>query len=260
LTYTPISVIVPCFNEEDNIADCLLCLLWADEILLIDSYSTDKTLEIAKKFTNRIMQREYKSHGDQLNWAIPYASHDWVLIVDTDERIPDSLSAEIRGLNLADTSFDGFYIKRANHLFGKRMNFSGWGRDVVMRLFKRDVGRKEKKRVHADFKVSRPGHLKQPLQHYPVKSVEDWVEKINRYTSWKALDKVEKGSLPALVHLCIRPPFRFAKDAFLRFGFLDGWRGVLVAAMSAFAEMVMAAKMLQLQIPKKNLQDLPDHN
>lgn len=261
LRYTPISVIIPCFNVEDNIKACLESVMWADEVLLVDSFSTDKTLDIARRYTNRIFQREYKSHADQLNWTIPYASHDWVLIVDTDERIPKPLAAEVRALNLTDTPFDGFYIKRANYLFGKRMHFSGWGRDVVMRLFKRDVGRKEEKRVHADFKVSRPGHLKQPLQHYPVKSIEVWMEKINRYTSWKALDKVEKGSLPALVHLFFRPPFRFVKDAFLRLGFLDGWRGVLVAAMSAFAEMVMAAKMFQLQMQKKGpTGSAPDHN
>jgi len=254
LKYSPISIVIPCFNEEDNIKICLESVKWADEILLIDSFSTDRTLEIASRYTKRIFQREYKSHADQLNWAIPQTSHEWVLVVDSDERIPESLAAEIRALHLADTPFDGFFIKRANYLFGKRMYFSGWGRDVVMRLFKRDVGRKEDKRVHADFKVARAGHLKQPMQHYPVKSVEVWLEKINRYTSWKALDKVEKGSLPALVHLFFRPPFRFVKDCLLRLGFLDGWRGILVASMSALAEMVMAAKMLHLQMQRQQRQ------
>ncbi|WP_028575697.1 glycosyltransferase family 2 protein [Desulfonatronovibrio hydrogenovorans] len=247
MAHVPISVVIPCFNEEDNIGACLESVAWADEILVVDSFSTDRTLEIAGRYTNRVFQREYQSHADQLNWTIPQASHEWVLVVDSDERVPDTLAKEIRDLDLANNKIDGYWIRRSNHLFGKKIRFSGWGRDRVLRLFRRDLGRKENKRVHAEFKVPKAGRLKEAILHYPIPSMEAWVVKINRYTTWKAMDKVEKGNPAALIHFFLRPPIRFFKDSVLRLGLLDGWRGILIAAMSAFAEMIMSAKMMQLK-------------
>jgi glycosyltransferase involved in cell wall biosynthesis len=249
--HTPISVVIPCFNEEANMSDCLESVKWADEILVVDSFSTDNTLEIVGRYTDRVLQREYKNHADQLNWAIPQARHEWVLVVDADERVPEILEKEIRSIDFSARDVDGYWIKRDNHLFGKRMRFSGWGRDRVMRLFRRDVGRKKDKRVHAEFQVARSGSLQGSILHYPMPSIEVWVEKINRYSTWKAMDKVEKGNPNALMHLFFRPPIRFFKDSVLRLGILDGWRGILVAAMSAFAEMLMSAKMILLKARKK---------
>jgi len=174
-----ISVVIPCFNEEDNIRACLESVKWANEILLVDSFSADRTLDIAAGYTQRILQREYKSHADQLNWAIPQVHNEWVLVVDADERVPEELAAEIQSLDLEASRVDGFWIKRVNYLFGKQMYFSGWGRDTVMRLFRRDVGRKENKRVHAEFKVPNAGQLRHPIRHFPMKSIETLVE--NRF-------------------------------------------------------------------------------
>lgn len=248
--HTPISVVIPCYNEEQNMRDCLESVKWADEILVVDSYSTDQTLDIVARYTKRILQREYQNHADQLNWAIPQAKHKWVLVVDADERIPQSLVKKIRDLDLSQTTLDGFWINRDNHLFGKKIRFSGWGRDKVLRLFRKEIGRKESKRVHAEFQVPNPGNLKGSIKHYPMPSMEAWVEKINRYSTWKAQDKVEKNNPNAIFHLFLRPPLRFFKDSILRLGVLDGWRGILIAAMSAFAEMIMSAKMIQLQLKK----------
>jgi len=250
--HTPISVVIPCFNEEANMPDCLESVKWADEILVVDSFSTDNTLEIAGRYTDRILQREYRSNADQMNWAIPQARHEWVLVVEADERVTPELQKEIRSLDLTGSTLEGFWIKRCNYLFGKKMRFSGWGADKGMRLFKRDIGRKQNKRVHAEYQVSRAGNLKNPILHYPMPSMEAWVEKINRYSTWKAMDKVEKGNPSPLLHLFFRPPIRFFKDSVLRLGILDGWRGILVAAMSAFAEMIMSAKMVQLKMRNKN--------
>lgn len=255
MEHTPVSVIIPCFNEEKNICDCLEGVKWADEIIIVDSFSTDRTLEIAGRYTDRIFQREYKNHADQLNWAIPQAKYEWVLVVDSDERITNSLRDEIRSLNLYESKLDGYWIKRANYLFGKRMYYSGWGRDRVMRLFRREIGRKENKRVHAEFQVSNAGSLDQPLKHYPVSSIEGWVEKINRYSTWKAMDKVEKPNPHAFLNLFFRPPLSFFKDIALRLGFLDGWRGFLVAGLSSFAGMVMSAKMIQFQMQRNKNRD-----
>lgn len=247
-----ITVIIPCFNEEKNMAQCLESVKWAAEIIVVDSFSTDKTLETARQYTRNIFQRKYISNADQMNWAIPRASQPWVLVVETDERITPALRDEILALDLAACPVDGFWIKRANHLFGKRILYSGWGRDEGLRLFRRDKGRKQNKRVHAEYQVPRAGRLNSSMLHYPVPSMEVWVEKINRYTTWKAMDKAGKDSVHPLIHMFFRPGARFFKDSIIRLGFLDGWRGLLIAAMSSFAELVMSAKLLKLKMDQRS--------
>jgi glycosyltransferase involved in cell wall biosynthesis len=241
-----LSVIIPCFNEERNIESCLQSVVWADEILVVDSFSTDATLSMAGKYTDRILQHEYIYSAAQKNWAIPQAAHDWVLIVDADERVSPELRDEITTLLGNDPPRDGYWIKRRNFLFGGEIRHSGWGTDSVLRLFRKEKGRYEDKRVHAEIVLSNTGVLNNHLEHRSISSVADWVGKVNRYSSWKARDKYEKGMAMPVAHMFLRPPVRFFKDFVLRLGILDGWRGFLIAAMSAFAELIMAAKVVQM--------------
>lgn len=247
-----LSVIIPCFNEEENIEACLESVTWADEVLVVDSYSTDATLDRARRYTDRILQHEYLYSAAQKNWAIPQAAHDWVLIVDADERVTPALRNEILSLLSNEPSHDGYWIKRKNFLFGKEIRHSGWGTDSVLRLFRKERGRYQDKRVHAEISIEPAGSLRNHLEHHSVSSITDWVGKINRYSSWKAQDKHEKGMAMPVVHLVMRPPARFFKDFVLRLGMLDGWRGFLIASLSAFAEFVMAAKIVQLRYEKDN--------
>jgi glycosyltransferase involved in cell wall biosynthesis len=237
-----LSVIIPCYNEESNIKGCLESVTWADEILVVDSFSTDTTLEIARKYTNRIIQHEYINSAAQKNWTIPQASHDWVLIVDSDERVTPDLRDEIIALLSQADLKDGYWIKRKNILFGKEIKHSGWGSDTVLRLFRKELGRYKEKRVHAEVELKNTGILDGYLEHFNMTSLSAWVNKINRYSSWKAEDKYEKGLKAPVLHMIVRPPIRFFKDYVLRLGMLDGWRGFLIAALSAFAELIMAAK------------------
>ena len=240
-----LSAIIPCFNEESNIEECIRSVLWADEILVVDSFSTDKTLEIARKYTDRILQHEYINSAAQKNWTIPQASYDWVLIVDSDERVTPELCKEITALLARNPSKDGYWIRRKNFLFGKEIRHSGWGADSVLRLFRKDLGRYQEKRVHAEVELANTGMLGGYLEHISVSSLTDWVNKINRYSSWKARDKYERGTVAPVIHMILRPPVRFFKDYILRLGILDGWRGFLIAAISSFAELIMAAKIVQ---------------
>jgi glycosyltransferase involved in cell wall biosynthesis len=240
-----LSVIIPCYNEENNIRQCLESVKWADEILVVDSFSTDKTLEIARKYTDRILQHEYINSAAQKNWTIPQASHDWILIVDSDERVTPELCNEIKSLLGHAPLKDGFWIRRKNFLFGEEVRHSGWGADSVLRLFRRDLGRYQEKRVHAEVELKNTEMLGGYLEHISVSSLTDWVNKINRYSSWKARDKYEKGTIAPILHMVLRPPVRFIKDYIFRLGILDGWRGFLISALSAFAELVMAAKVVQ---------------
>jgi glycosyltransferase involved in cell wall biosynthesis len=246
-----LTALIPCYNEEENIEACLQSVIWADEILVVDSFSTDRTLDIARQYADRILQHEYINSATQKNWAIPQAKHDWVLIVDSDERIPLALSDEIKEILRKGPDKDGYWIKRNNYLMGKRIKHSGWGRDRVLRLFHRNLGRYQDKRVHAEVKLKNTGELMIPLEHHSISSMTSWVVKINRYSSWKAKDKFEKGITAPVFHLLFRPPFRFFKDFVLRLGMLDGWRGFLIAAMSSFAELVMAAKITQITLKSR---------
>lgn len=238
-----LTVIIPCYNEEHNIEKCLKSVAWADEILVVDSFSTDRTLEIAQKYTNRILQHEYRNSAAQKNWAIPKATHGWVLLVDCDETVSKPLCDEIRQLLRHDPPEDGYWIFRNNYLLGKRVKHSGWGRDSVLRLFRKDLARYDEKRVHAEVNLKRTGTLKERLEHNSITSISAWVNKINRYSSWKAEDKHDRQVPAPILHILFRPPIRFIKDFILRLGFADGWRGFLIAAMSAFAELIMAAKL-----------------
>ena len=138
-----LSVIIPCKNEEMNISFCIESVLpVADEILVADSGSTDDTMKIAGLYNCRIIEREYVNSADFKNWAIPQAKYEWVLIVDSDERVPPELAEEIRAvLENEDPGSDGYFIGRRNYLFGKLVKRSGWGKDSVLRLFRRDLAR-----------------------------------------------------------------------------------------------------------------------
>jgi glycosyltransferase involved in cell wall biosynthesis len=243
---TRLSVIIPSYNEENNIRECLESVTWADEILVVDSFSTDKTLEIAREYTDRILQHEYINSAAQKNWTIPQARHDWVLIVDSDERVTPELCNEITDLLGHAPLKDGYWIRRKNFLFGKEIRHSGWGSDSVLRLFRKDLGRYQEKRVHAEVELKNTEMLGGYLEHISVSSLTDWVNKINRYSSWKARDKYERGTTAPILHMVLRPPMRFIKDYILRLGLLDGWRGFLISTLSAFAELVMASKVVQL--------------
>jgi glycosyltransferase involved in cell wall biosynthesis len=246
-----LTVIIPSYNEEQHIEKCLKSVSWSDEILVVDSFSTDRTLEIAKKYTHRILQHEYQNSAAQKNWAIPQAAHDWILLVDCDETVSKPLADEIRTLLRQDPPKDGYWIFRNNYLMGKRVKYSGWGRDSVLRLFRKNLGCYAKKRVHAEIKIKNTDTLAGRLEHDSVSSITAWVNKINRYSSWKADDKHEQQVHAAVLHLLFRPPFRFVKDFIFRLGFLDGWRGFLIASMSSFAELILAAKLTWRRYPKR---------
>jgi glycosyltransferase involved in cell wall biosynthesis len=131
-------VIVTTYNEEVNIADCIESVLWADEILVVDSFSRDRTVEIARGYPVQVLQREYFGSAAQKNWALDRTTHEWVLVVDADERVPPPLAGEILRTLAANPPVDGFSIRRENIFIDRVMRHSGWSTDTVIRLFRRD--------------------------------------------------------------------------------------------------------------------------
>ena len=231
-----LTAIVPVLNEEANIEDCLSRLTFADEILVVDSGSTDRTLDIARNFQARIIHRDYNYSASQKNWAIPQAKHEWVLVCDADERVTDQLREEIEAVLSTDSKYVGYSIPRATYFLGRRIRHCGWSpqRDRNVRLFLRDKGRYQDRHVHADVVCQGPvGRLNSPLVHYSFKTFEQYITKMNRYTTWAAKDIFDAGRNISLLDVLARPPATFIRMYLLQAGFMDGPQGLLLCAASA---------------------------
>ncbi|MFP4580032.1 MAG: glycosyltransferase family 2 protein [Candidatus Sumerlaeia bacterium] len=247
-----ITALVPCFNEEENIRACLESVKWADEILVVDSFSTDRTREIAAEFTDRILQHEYINSAAQKNWTIPQASHEWVLIVDSDERVTPELRDEILGLLKKGPELNGYYIGRLNHFMGHPIRHV-WKSDKCLRLFRRDKGRYQERNVHADIVLEGPaGMLENKLLHYTATDFDRYMRKHDRYTSWAAGDRAKKTKAVHWYHLTLRPCWRFFKQYVLKRGFLDGKAGLVVCGLSAFSAFMKYAKLWEMQQQNKH--------
>lgn len=230
-----ITAIIPTCNEEDNIEGALQSVQWADEIMVIDSFSTDRTVEIARKYTSFILEHEYENSAAQKNWAIPQASHPWVFLLDADERVKPALQKEVQDILSNGTDCTGFWVKRENYFMGQRVRFSGWQNDAVIRLFQRDRCKYEEKHVHAEVVTDgKVGRLQGKIEHYTYRGLGRLLEKSDRYTTWGAYDQLPKRKSITLFHLAIKPLARFMKHYFLKLGILDGKVGFIIAALSAY--------------------------
>lgn len=214
-------------------------VLWADEILIVDSFSTDKTIEVANSYPTRIIQRAYENSASQKNWAIPQASHEWIFLIDADERPDARLIEEVK--NITQTPFSqsdavAYWIGRDNHFMGERIKYCGWQGDQVVRLFRKSECTYEARNVHAEIQTNGGaiGKLKGRLLHYTFKSIDHFMEKMKRYAKWSAKDHESKTGSIGLYHLWFKPAFRFFKHYVIQLGFLDGKVGFVVCKVLAW--------------------------
>lgn len=247
-----VTAIIPTGNEERHIAEAIKSVHWADEVLVVDSLSTDKTVEIARAHGARVIQREYGYSASQKNWAIPQASHPWIFLLDADERCTPELEQEIKTLLKKGTDIHAFWIHRVNHFMGKRINYSGWQGDKVVRLFRRDTCRYQDLKVHAEIESSGPiSKLKQKIVHYTYVDLASYLRKADRYTTWGALDRFEKfqksGRRIGWPYLLFRPLGRFVRHYVWRLGFLDGTHGLVVSLLSSYNIFIRALKIWRMQ-------------
>jgi glycosyltransferase involved in cell wall biosynthesis len=248
-----LTVIIPCKNERHNIGPCIDAVRdIADEVLAADSGSTDGTMQIARQRGARIVQREYVHSGDFKNWAIPQATHPWVLIVDADERITPPLAREILRV-LVDPPQDGYWIARENYFMGHLVRYSGWSSDCCLRLFHRDRGRYVGNTDHAEVEIStgKVGRLRHRMQHFGVRSYEQYMPKFLRYTRLQAELWYRQGRRASLFQLLSRAPLRFFQTYVLRGGFLDGMAGVQVCLLAAFSSFLKQARLWELHHAEK---------
>ena len=228
---TGISSILITRNEEEHIADCLASLVFADEIVVVDSGSTDRTQEIARRDPRvRWYDEAWKGFGPQKNSALDKAKGSWIFSIDADERVTADLAREISGLDLAASPVDGYRVPRRSY-FGKRwVRYGGWYPDYVVRLWRRGRGRFNDRRVHESVRLAGPaGTLRGDLIHYTYRDAADFLERMERYASLGAEELKKEGARGTLLDLCVRPPFTFLKMVLLKRGFLDGALGFRLA-------------------------------
>jgi glycosyltransferase involved in cell wall biosynthesis len=232
-----LSVIITTFNEEHNIEGVLESIRWADDILIVDSFSTDRTLDLARKFQVRILQRAYQGPADQKNWAIPQARNEWILLLDADERVTTALKKEVQQiLGQPEVLFDAFWIGRQNFFMGRKVRFSGWQGDAVIRLFRRDLCRYNDQQVHEEIIAQgiRVGRLKNKMEHYTFKDTGHFLDKMRRYARWSAQDHFDRTRRVTFFHLYFKPLLRFLKHYVWQGGFLDGQVGFIISRIMAW--------------------------
>ena len=234
----PVSGIVTCFDEQRHIRACLESLAWCDEIVVLDSFSTDRTPEIAQSFPNvRFLQRQYFGAAAAKNFAMEQAAHEWMFILDSDERCPPEAQSEIEALLAAGPKHDAYTVKRRCFFLGRPIRFSGWQRDRVVRLIKRGGARHSNARVHPRV-IARGAApvLEQPILHYMVEDFHEYLMRMLRYGHWGAAQAWRDGKRAhSLADVWFRPAWRFFRTYVLQLGMLDGGVGISFCLCQAFA-------------------------
>lgn len=250
---TKITAIIPTLNEEIHIEDAIKSVSFADEIIIIDSFSTDKTVEIAKSLGARVLQREYEYSASQKNWTIPQASNEWIILLDADERVTDNLKDEIKALLKSENinDYSCYWINRNSFFMGKDVKYGGWN-DKVIRLFKKSDCRYEDLKVHSEIITNgKIGVLKNKINHDTYKSFDSHMVKLNRYAFLQAQDYDKKTGRLTGFHFIIKPMFRFFKHYIVQGGFRDGIVGLIIAYNHSYSVFMRYVRLWLLRRNKK---------
>lgn len=240
-----ISVTVISRNEARNIGACLRSVNWADELIVVDGFSTDGTDRIVKDLGARLFQEPWKGFAAQKNSALQKARGPWILSLDADERVTEPLRDEIRSLLAQDDGrCTGYLIPRKNFFCGRFIRHGGWHPDLNLRLFLKEAGRFEDRLVHERVVVSGAvGRLRSPMEHYTYDTIDDYLERLKRYSTLAAQQLAQQGRLPGWHHMVFRPPFTFLKMYLLQLGFLDGPAGFFLAWSYAYYTLLKYVKL-----------------
>ena len=251
-----LSAVIITRNEEAVLPRCLKSVSWADEIIMIDSHSTDKTREIAAQLGAKVVVSDWRGFGPAKQEGVNMATGEWVLSIDADEEVSPELRAEIQQVLADGTSMRGFEIPRKTNFLGRWIYHCGWYPDYVLRLFLKTNGRFDEAVVHEKVLVDGPvGKLKSELLHYSFPTLEHYFTKSNRYTTLGAHEALRAGKTSTWFGIIFKPPVSFFSQYILRQGFRDGVEGFLVSALSAVAVMVKYAKLRRLVQEQQGMKD-----
>ena len=248
-----VSAIIVCFNEEDRIGDCLESVRWCDEIVVVDAFSTDRTPEICRRYTDRFFQHEWMGYREQKAYAHSQASKDWVLLIDSDERVTAELKQEVlNALTAENGQYAGYAVPRLVYYLDRWWRRGGWYPDYDVRLFRRERGFWGGSDPHEKISVDGPiRRLQHPLHHFSYRNIDDHVQRINRFTSISSKELQKEGGRWRLSDALLRPLGRFFRSYFLKRGFMDGFAGFYVAVTAAVYVFLKYAKLWELELEEK---------
>jgi glycosyltransferase involved in cell wall biosynthesis len=248
---TRLSVTIVAWNEEERLRACLESVTWADEVIVVDAESTDKTVALAREFTDRVWVRPWPGFAAQKNFALEQATGDWVLSLDADERVTPELRARVARVLDEDGPADGYSVPRRNMFWGAWVRHGGLYPDYQLRLFRRRAGRFLADAVHESVRVEgRVETLGEALLHHSYRSLEDFVQRSNRYSTLAAGEWIRQGKRAGLADLIFRPLGRFLSMYIIRRGFLDGWRGFVLAVLYADYVFLRTAKAWEARLTR----------
>ncbi|MEK7701698.1 MAG: glycosyltransferase family 2 protein [candidate division NC10 bacterium] len=242
MTRPRLSVVVIAKDEEERLRGCLESVTWADELIVVDAESADKTVQVAREFTDRVYVRPWPGFATQKNFGLEQATGDWILSLDADEEVPPELREEIEAV-LAGGGCAGYRMPRRNLFWGRWVRHGGLYPDWQLRLFRRGRGRFVERAVHESVEVKGPvGRLRAALVHRSYRDIADFLARAERYSTLAAEEWARRGRPARLADLVLRPAGRFLSMYVVRAGFLDGRRGFLLAALYAYYVFIRSAK------------------
>jgi glycosyltransferase involved in cell wall biosynthesis len=242
-----ISVVIMARNEEENIGNAIASVPFASQIVVADTGSRDKTMLVARQAGAEVHSILFDGYGASKNRALEFAKCDWVLVLDADERVSPELAQGIVGAISAASQFDGYLISRLTYFLGKPVKHSGWYPDYLPRLFRNGKGKFSERLVHEKIRIDgATGRLNGLLYHHSYTDLNSYLEKLNVYSTMNAQELHRSGKTSHLLDIILHPPATFIKMYLINAGFLDGFNGFLLAALSSFSVFTKYAKLRQL--------------
>jgi glycosyltransferase involved in cell wall biosynthesis len=243
-----LSVMIITYNEEERLQGALDSVKWADDIVVVDARSTDRTVAIARSYTDRVIVRDWPGFVAQRNFALDQTRYEWVLSLDADERLSPALQEEIQRLCETEMSADAYYVPRRAYFLGRWIAHSGWYPDYKLRLFRKACGRWQGGPVHESVHVTGTVQsLRGDLWHYPYRDLAHNLHRINRYSTLGAQKLLAAGKRVRWCDVTLRPALTFLKTYLLRQGFRDGYQGLFIAVLTSYVNFAKYAKLWEFQ-------------
>jgi len=247
-----ISVTVITKNEATDIGEALQSVAWADELIVVDSMSSDETVAVAHRHTDHVVTREWPGYVAQKNYAASLARNDWILSLDADERVSPELATEIRSTLASEPPHQGYRAPRTTWHLGRWIRTTDWYPDYQLRLYDRRAAEWTGRHVHESVSVrGSVGRLRGELQHFAYRDIAEHVDTINHYTTLAARQMLESGRTAGLARLAGHPPLAFLRNYLLRGGILDGVPGLIISALNSYYVFLKLAKLRELSGSKE---------
>jgi glycosyltransferase involved in cell wall biosynthesis len=242
-----LTVVILTKNEERNIVDCIESVGWADEVVVFDSFSEDRTVEIAQELGARVIQHPFRNYAEQRNAAMEAVESRWVFFVDADERATPELAAEVRQV-VKDKTKVGWWVPRYNYIFGRLTRHAGWFPDYQLRLLKRGRARYDPTREVHEVVIfdGQAGYLKNVLIHYNYDNLSQFLERQSRYTDYEARILYDQGIRPRWRNFFLQPLREFGRRYVSLQGWKDGFHGLLLSGLMAYYNFVMYVRLRRL--------------